>query len=366
MAALRVPGKPDQNIELAAQAGDPGAMRVLGQYLHTAPEPHADPEEAERWLLAAAEAGDPEAMHELSWVHQKRSMRKHHPDNQADEAAWMNWSRRAAEAGWVDAMRTMALITADTDEEESWLRRAADGGARRETLRLADVLTRKGETAEAEQWYHAAIARGVASARHRLASFLIAQDRPAEAEQHLRAEAETGSWAAAGQLAEVLERLGRADEAAEWRARAEALSPRTYEGGVPAGPGWVEVIVTAVVTTAVVPFVQSLVAKTADDAYGQARQFIQRLVRRNRATNNGSTGEDTPSSPPAVDTDAGLAVVQDPDAGISLFLWSNASDEALRALSALDMDELTLRRPDQGQVHLVWHPQSGTWHIRGH
>lgn len=48
MAALKVPGKPDQNIELAAKAGDPGAMRVLGQYLQTDPEPRTDRVKAER------------------------------------------------------------------------------------------------------------------------------------------------------------------------------------------------------------------------------------------------------------------------------------------------------------------------------
>ncbi|MFG2793402.1 tetratricopeptide repeat protein [Streptomyces sp. NPDC048419] len=356
MAALKVPGKPDQNIELAAEAGDPTAMRVLGQYLQTAPEPGTDRGEAERWLLAAAEAGDPEAMFELSMLYL----------NRADDDAWKSWCRRAADAGLVVAMRAMALTTAGTDEEELWLRRAAGGGAKREMLRLADVLAGKGQAAEAEQWYRAAIAHGLASARGDLASFLIAQDRSAEAEQYVRAEAEAGSWAAARRLAEALDRLGRADEAADWRARAEALSPGTYAGGVPAGPGWVEVVVTAVVTTAFVPFVQALVSKIADDTYGQARQFIQRLVRRNRVTGNDSNDEDTPPSPPAVDADAGLAIVQDPDAGISLFLWSNASDEALRALSALDLDELTLRRPDQGQIHLVWHPASSKWHIRGH
>ncbi|WP_141202851.1 tetratricopeptide repeat protein [Streptomyces griseorubiginosus] len=351
MAAVKAPGKPDQNVELAAKAGDPGAMRVLGQYLQTAPEPYTDRVEAERWLLAAAEAGDPEAMFELAWVFRER----------ADDDAWMRWCRRAAEAGWVGAMGAMALTTAGTDEEEPWLRRAAGGGARPEMLRLANMLAGKGQATEAEQWYHAAITHGLSSARHDLASFLIAQDRPAEAEEHVRAEAEAGSQTAATRLAEALERMGRADEAAEWRTRAETSG--TWGGGVPAGPGWVEVIVTAVVTTALVPFVQALVSKTADDAYGHARQFIQRLVRRNRTTSN---DEEASTSPAAVEADAGLAIVQDPQANISLVLWSNASDEALRALSALDMNELTLRRPDQGQVHLVWHPASSTWHIRGH
>ncbi|GAA5023343.1 tetratricopeptide repeat protein [Streptomyces siamensis] len=201
MAALKVPGKPDQNIELAAQAGDPAAMRVMGHYLQTALEPHADQVEAERWLLASAEAGDPEAMFNVSWIYHERAV----------DAAWMSWCRRAAEAGCVGAMRAMAVITADTDEEESWLRRAAGGGARGEMLRLADLLTRKRQEAEAEQWYHAPIAHGLSSARTDFASFLIAQDRPADAEQYVRVEAEAGSWAAARRLAEVLEKLGRAN-----------------------------------------------------------------------------------------------------------------------------------------------------------
>jgi hypothetical protein len=116
-----------------------------------------------------------------------------------------------------------------------------------------------------------------------------------------------------------------------------------------------------VVTTAVVPFLQAL-KSVAEDAYGQARQLVRRLLRRNGRSND----RNEESLQPAADAEPGLAILQDPDAGITLFLWSNASDEALRAISALDLGELTLRRPDQGQVHLVWHPAPGTWHIRGH
>ena len=60
-----------------------------------------------------------------------------------------------------------------------------------------------------------------------------------------------------------------------------------------------------------------------------------------------------------------LLIADDAEAGITLFVWSNASDEALRALSSLDVDELTVRRPDQGKVRLVWHPSTGRWNIRG-
>ncbi|MGW5498689.1 hypothetical protein, partial [Streptomyces olivaceoviridis] len=65
------------------------------------------------------------------------------------------------------------------------------------------------------------------------------------------------------------------------------------------------------------------------------------------------------------DEEPGLLIADDPEAGITLYLWSNASDEALRALSSLDLDEMTARRPDQGRVRLVWHPATGRWHIRG-
>jgi hypothetical protein len=115
--------------------------------------------------------------------------------------------------------------------------------------------------------------------------------------------------------------------------------------------------VTAAVTTAVVPFIQALAAKVAEGAYGQDRHLVRRLLHRDV--------ESSQPPEPDADNEPGLVIANDSDAGITLFLWSNASDEALRALSALDLSELTLRRPDQGQVRLVWHSATGTWHIRG-
>ncbi|MCX5367157.1 hypothetical protein OG864_51755 [Streptomyces sp. NBC_00124] len=79
-----------------------------------------------------------------------------------------------------------------------------------------------------------------------------------------------------------------------------------------------------------------------------------------------SAGSASPSSAPEPGAEPGLAIVQDPDEQITIFLWSNASDEALQALAALDLDELTLRRPDRGRVQLVWNPASAKWQIRGH
>ncbi|MFD3519923.1 hypothetical protein [Streptomyces sp. NPDC058653] len=50
----------DSNLELAAEAGDPTAMRMFGKYLFHGPDQKQD--SAGRWLPAAVEAGDAEAM----------------------------------------------------------------------------------------------------------------------------------------------------------------------------------------------------------------------------------------------------------------------------------------------------------------
>lgn len=117
---------------------------------------------------------------------------------------------------------------------------------------------------------------------------------------------------------------------------------------------------TVLVATAVLPFVQVLVSKVAEDAYVQARQLIRRLpLGRQESRSAGSPA--APSGQPQ----ARFVIVDDPEAGITLYLSSDVSDEALRALAAFDLDELTARRPDAGRVRLIWHQESGTWRIRG-
>lgn len=114
---------------------------------------------------------------------------------------------------------------------------------------------------------------------------------------------------------------------------------------------------TVMVTTAVLPFVQALVSKAAEEAYGQARDLIRRLIRR-------AAGPRDPQAPPAPEGTT-LAIVDDPEAGISLHLRADVSDEALQALASFDLAELIARKPDQGRVRLVWHPSAHTWRIRG-
>ncbi|MGA5410135.1 hypothetical protein ACPCSC_23085 [Streptomyces lavendulocolor] len=356
-----MPGKLDPNLELAAQAGDAAAMRELAKFHHST----ASRDLAEHWQLAAAEAGDPEAMYDLARLYKilYPQRMKESPPDLTERLDFMYWLRRAADAGHVRAMEDMVECSTSPDEEEFWLRKAAEGSSPSSAMWLARRLEEKGQPAEAERWYRAAIDNRYAFVGFDLASLLIRQGRLDEAERYARLAAEAGSSSAAQLLTELLERLGRAKEASVWRAQIETLRARALWPSAAAPPQLYEVVATAVVTTAVVPFVQTLAGKVAEDAYGQARQLVRRLLRRNGRDDRNE--EASQASAPTADTEPGLAILQDPDAGITLFLWSDASDEALRALSSLELGELRLRRPDQGRVHLVWHPASGTWRIRG-
>ncbi|MFI1398631.1 hypothetical protein [Streptomyces sp. NPDC020681] len=354
--------EPDPNLEMAAEAGDVGAMKALGIHLY---DSGGSGKLAEKWLLAAAEAGDPEAMYRLSGIYWDRAVNRH-PNGGADEVRSADWGRRAARAGWPEAVSAMGVQSGvSAEEREFWLRRAVEAGDLWAMTSLAELAEKHKRLDDAEHWYRMAIDHGVSYVRPSLSYLLMRQGRLSEAEQCVRPEAEAGSVRGAWQLADVLEQLGRTQEAAAWRERYEALKAREIEGSLHETAGTVSefatVAVTALVTTAVVPFVQALVAKAAEDAYGHARGLVRRMLRQD--------GEPAPAGEPVGESsgeeEAGLLIADDAEAGITLFMWSNASDEALRALSSLDMDELTARRPDQGQVCLVWHPAPGRWHIRG-
>ncbi|GAA2229964.1 hypothetical protein [Streptomyces indiaensis] len=362
---LRI-GESDPHLELAAEAGDVGAMTALGSHLRRSPGRW---DRAERWLVAAAEAGGPEAMHCLSTLYWERAVWE--PNGEAYRARSVYWCRRAAQAGWFEAVQLMGTENGiSTEEREFWLRRALEGGDRSAMTGLARLARERERPDEAEHWYRMAIDHGLSYVRGEWAFLLLDQGRPNEAEECVRREAEAGSWEAAGHLAAVLRRLGRTQEAATWQAKCDAGHARDTEREMREGeasprhapPGdLVAVVVTALVTTAVVPFIQALVSKAAEDSYGQARGLVLRMLHRN--------GEPEATAEPveecAGEEEPGLLIADDAEVGIALILWSNASDEALRALSSLDLDELTARRPDQGRVRLVWHPATGRWHIRG-
>ncbi|MFF5809160.1 hypothetical protein [Streptomyces sp. NPDC012746] len=220
---MAIPTRPkplDLSVEPAAEAGDTAAMKQLGQYLYECGDAGA-----EKWLLAAAEAGDAEAMYSLVRVHHDRAVNAA-PRGEAHHAMATSWCRRAAQAGWIPAIRSMHRFAAEQDECEFWLRKSVESGDPWAPLSLADLLDEMGRAFEAERWYLTAIEDpgyiGL-SARDSMGDFLLRQGRLEEAAECWRQLAEAGEPAGAWHRAYVLDRLGRPEEAATWRQRGDAM-----------------------------------------------------------------------------------------------------------------------------------------------
>ncbi|WP_406349833.1 hypothetical protein [Streptomyces sp. NBC_00658] len=347
-------------------------MVLLAEHFHRSDQA----ERAETWARAAAEMGDPSGMVRLSRIcttmalggtyyfdlKQLEELRGD-PDFErwSDEAD--RWKVKAAEAGNSSAISSMVSLSKSAEERERWLRHGAAIGDRYIRDELLSLLREQRRFEEAEPWQRAAAEDGDGSEQLRLAQKLLEQGQLDEAEHWFRTAASNAQeWAsleAAQALARLLMDQGREEEADHWRRRATEIQNRPippFDSVAPsATPAWEATVITALVTTAVLPFIQTLVSKTAEDAYAQARQLIRRLPTRS-ASGAASLSRQA---------EAQFVIVDDPDADITLYLSSDVSDEALRALAAFDLSELTARRPDTGRVRLVWHQPSGTWRIRG-
>ncbi|ANP51666.1 TPR repeat protein [Streptomyces griseochromogenes] len=317
--------RPDRGLEQAAEFGDSRAMMRLAHFFE-----RRDPQRAQRWFQDAAEAGESDAMYRLAELLAGR---------EADQA--LHWYRRAAEAGHLQAMYAMGTTCDDADERGGWLRHAAENGHADAKLELGRALRDRDLSQEAEHWLRAA-------AEDDGEQWIEPRD-PAEIDAGLGPRHQ-----ACLELVTLLAAQGRIDEAGQWRDRAkrvlewEANVNRAFYRRSATGT----VVVTAVVATSVIPFVQALMSKAAEDAYGQARALVQRMLRRSPAQSEARSG-------------ATLLIADDPDAHITLCLWSDVSDEALRALASLNLDELTAQRPDRGRIRLVWNPADARWQIRG-
>jgi hypothetical protein len=115
-----------------------------------------------------------------------------------------------------------------------------------------------------------------------------------------------------------------------------------------------EVIVTAVVTAAVVPFVQTLVQKAAEDTYAGVRDWLRGLFRRSKAD------DDSPGQ-----RQRELLIVRDidPKLNLSIYVPTEISDRALRSLEHLDLDAEAqrARRGKVARVRIYWDEQTGDW-----
>jgi len=121
------------------------------------------------------------------------------------------------------------------------------------------------------------------------------------------------------------------------------------------GPGSVgalpEVIVTAVTTAAVVPFIQTLVQKAAEETYAGVRSWLRGLFRRSRAV------DDSPGQ-----RQRELLIVRDvdPKLNLSIYVPTEISDRALRSLEHLDLDT-EVRKGKVTKVRIYWDEQTGQW-----
>lgn len=274
-------------------------------------------------------------------------------------------------------MTRMADLLVDhgcMDEAEIWYHRAIDAEGTEATYamrRLAKLLASQGRVEEAEIWYHRAIdAEGTEAtyAMGGLADLLASQGRVDEAVEWYQQAAAIGSIFAMSQLAALLAKQSRADEAKEWEDRAHEAFWREVKreenkfGGwwrLAAAPDWDAIVTTAVVTAALMPFVQTLAAKAAEDAYEAVRTLLHRLFREHRTNGSGEQsrrdaaigvlivekhGTDTPEDRDELQYDGygerRLLIVEDPDTRVALHLWGNVPDDAICALVALDLTRL--------------------------
>ncbi|GIJ43650.1 hypothetical protein Val02_05360 [Virgisporangium aliadipatigenens] len=326
------------------EAGDTRAMVCVGDAAYT----DHRPAEAEPWYLKAAERGDTEAMLRLAQFHWDARVSA---SRTGDDAEMRRWLLAAADGGNVAAMTRLAAHSTGA-ERERWYRRAAEAGDTWAAVSLADLLAER-DGAEAERWYRRAMTDGGLFAATRLARLFDRQERFDEAVEAYRAAAEAGATEAMAPLIDLLERLGRSDEAGGWQRRLDAELASRSEGTVTGAAPWFAVVATAVLTTAVLPFVQGLVAKAAEDTYVAVRQGLRRLFHRSGGA-------------PADHYGGELLIVQDPDPSLNLalHLWTDSPPEAIRALADLDLTE---REPGgTGLRRVFWNQQTKRWEsVRG-
>lgn len=107
------------------------------------------------------------------------------------------------------------------------------------------------------------------------------------------------------------------------------------------------VLTTAVVTAAVVPFVQALAKKAAEDSYDAVRSLLRKAFRAARKNSA------IPARP--------LLVVKNDDPGLNAVLYAkpDMTDEAIRALADLDLGTIT----GSAKVQIFWNERTGSWQI---
>lgn len=114
------------------------------------------------------------------------------------------------------------------------------------------------------------------------------------------------------------------------------------------------VITTAVVTAAVLPFMQGLAKKAAEDSYDAVRSLLRRVFRTARAKNGG-----------AVEAPKPLLIIKNDDPGLKAILYvkPDMTDAAIYALAELDLDGIAGTRGKSEKLQIFWDETAGRWQI---
>lgn len=222
------------------------------------------------------------------------------------------------------------------DEAEGWYRRAAlatDGGydVQPAAERVGDLLSARHAYEEADTWYFRAY---------------YGDDRPGSGERRplntpLRPIDFAGrQLSVAHKRAATLLAMGKMAEADAFLAEAEDYQRQNPHRGLS------EVVTTAVLTGALVPFLQRMVSKAGEDSYEAARAMIQRwapMLRR------------SPPPPPENQPEHGGME------GVVVRISADTSNEALRQLTALDLP--AVRQTMGGALEVSWDEYLREWKI---
>jgi len=112
-----------------------------------------------------------------------------------------------------------------------------------------------------------------------------------------------------------------------------------------------EIVATAVVTSALVPFIQTLAQKAAEDTHAAVREWLREVFRKAKYKR----------IPPGEHQGELLIVEENPR--LKIYLPTNASDEALRALEELDIAEQVggTKQGTVPKIRIYWDERAGVW-----
>jgi tetratricopeptide (TPR) repeat protein len=178
----------------AAAAGDTDGMDNLANMLEEGDGGPKDPEKAREWFRKAAEAGHVRAMNSAGRIAYRAG--------EFDEA--FRWAKAAAEQGNPTGMHNLGVLYAEgkgvaASEAESlaWYRKAADAGYRDAMTALGAHYRRRREYAQALDWYRKAADLGDNSAMHALGVLYLhgrgVTKAPDEARKWFEKSAEAGN-----------------------------------------------------------------------------------------------------------------------------------------------------------------------------